>query len=385
MPSDIAALPSGRLSALDIHRGLLLALMAIDHANGFIGRVHVQEFWGGGLPAFPTAAAMLTRFVTHMAAPGFALLMGVSMVLMAEGRRAAGWSEGRITGRLALRGLLLCLFQILVENRAWAFGATTTLPGAAIVYGGEAPGDTGAVRLYAGVLFALGGAAILWSALRRLPDLAIGALSLAMLAAPSVMRMDMFDPYLAVPAWLRLLLVPGQTGGLLVNYPLLPWAGVVGLGLLLGRALRQDAGGLPRLAGWLAAGLFALFATIRLGGGFGNLAPVGEGVEAFFLIVKYPPSLAFLSLTLGLNLALVAAWPRLGALRWLRVFGEASLFFYLAHLWLLAFLGLAFRGGAGLGLVYAAWAIALLLLWPACRAWARFQRARPASSPWRLI
>ena len=111
-----------RLPALDTLRGLLMVLMALDHARGFIARDHPSEFWGMVLPHYEHAVPFITRLVTHLCAPGFFFLLGIGMTLLAESRRRLGWSDGRITGYFLHRGMLLILMQLLIENPAWLVG-----------------------------------------------------------------------------------------------------------------------------------------------------------------------------------------------------------------------------------------------------------------------
>src|SRR5512146_1471987 len=105
-----------RLPALDAHRGLIMLLMSIDHASYFIARVHSRELWSTPLPLYPDALWFLTRLITHPCAPGFFFLMGIGMIFFSDNRRSAGWSESRISRSFVIRGLLLMLLQILVEN-----------------------------------------------------------------------------------------------------------------------------------------------------------------------------------------------------------------------------------------------------------------------------
>ena len=101
-----------RLHALDAHTGLIVTLMAIDHASSFIARVHSQELWGAPLPAYPDAFWFWTRWITHPCAPGFFFLMGTGMALFAGARLARGWTEGRVTRFFVIRGLILVSLQI---------------------------------------------------------------------------------------------------------------------------------------------------------------------------------------------------------------------------------------------------------------------------------
>ena len=88
----------------------------------------------------------MTRFVTHLAAPGFFFLMGAGMLLFARSRRGQGWSERAIIGHFVARGGLLIALQLLVVNRAWELSPSGWV-----------------LETYVGVLFALGGAMILGS------------------------------------------------------------------------------------------------------------------------------------------------------------------------------------------------------------------------------
>ncbi len=135
--------PTARFAGLDAHRGLIMILMAIDHASYFIARVHSAEFWGAPLPVYTSALWFLTRWITHLCAPGFFLLMGIGMVLWSESRRRAGWEERRMTGFFVVRGFFLLLLQVVVENRAWMFGDLAARPGATVFRGGVPGGGAG--------------------------------------------------------------------------------------------------------------------------------------------------------------------------------------------------------------------------------------------------
>jgi hypothetical protein len=81
---------------VDVLRGLLMVLMALDHVGYIVGRFHSQEMWAGAWTRDDGAVPFLTRFVTHFCAPGFFLLMGAGMALAAGARARQGWPTGRI-------------------------------------------------------------------------------------------------------------------------------------------------------------------------------------------------------------------------------------------------------------------------------------------------
>jgi uncharacterized membrane protein len=189
---------------------------------------------------------------------------------------------------------------------------------------------------------------------------------------------------------IRALLIPGHTNALEVLYPVVPWLGATGLGLIFGRLIQRLPERVARTALWTGLGLFFIFVVIRLNGGFGNLNEVPTGWMGFLNVVKYPPSLAFLTVALGLNLLVVAVWPWFqrhlhSSYRPLILFGRTPLFFYIVHLWIFALLGLLFRRGSDLATMYAMWLLGVAILYPLCYWYSKFKSGRPGNSIWRFF
>lgn len=111
-----------RLLPLDLLRGSLIILMALDHANYHIAQQHSSgEYWGGVFPDFLSPLYFLTRFITHVCAPGFFFLMGMSMILFASSRRKKGWDETEIRAHFLLRGLaFIVIQQVLNFSQIWS-------------------------------------------------------------------------------------------------------------------------------------------------------------------------------------------------------------------------------------------------------------------------
>jgi len=379
-----------RFVALDAHRGFIMVLMAIDHASYFIARVHSAEFWGTALPVYATGYWFWTRWITHLCAPGFFFLMGIGMILFADARSKAGWEEGWITRFFIIRGLLLILLQLFVEDPAWILGDLTVSPGVMVIRGGGAPGGGAQGMIYLGVLFALGGTMVFWAFMRRASPWFIGVISLsAILVTQFVIPSSDHAATLYSPL-LRLLLIPGHTNLWQIFYPVVPWLGVAGLGLLFGELLKRDTYRAGRVAIWTGLAFLVLFMILRITGGFGNLHEVPEGWMGFLNVTKYPPSLAFLTVTLGMNLLLMGTW------RWaepylqsryhpLLVFGRVALFFYLLHLWVYSLFGLFFRAGSDLVTMYGLWLLGLAILYPFSYRYNRFKGYKPATSLWRFF
>ena len=131
---------------------------------------------------------------------------------------------------------------------------------------------------------------------------------------------------------------------------------------------------------------------MRAGGGWGNIRlPRDAGWIEFLNNVKYPPSLVFWTISLGIDLLLLALLIRLPAKLKseqspLIVFGQTPLFFYLAHFYLLTICAFAFfREAASLERAYLVWAAVLVALYPACAWYRRFKMSKPGESLWRLF
>ena len=137
-----------------------------------------------------------------------------------------------------------------------------------------------------------------------------------------------------------------------------------------------------------------VFIPLRALNGFGNIrAQVGTGWIAFLNNVKYPPSITFLLLALGIDLTLLFAFSRralaLSArpLSPLMVFGATPLFFYLSHLYLYGFIGRTFfpDGTSSIPAMYPWWLLGLVILYPLCLLYRRFKSSQPPNSIWRFL
>jgi len=334
--ADNMSLKASRWFALDALRGLIIVFMALDHANHFIAHKHSPgEYWGGAFPVYYDSLAFITRLVTHVSAPGFFFLMGAGMLLFAVSRRKQGWSEWAIVRHFWIRGAVLIALQFLVENRAWELS----------------PGGWG-IGLYVGVLFALGGTMILGSLLLRLRPAYLLGLSAALFVGTELLVPDLSawgpielaNPLDVVnPFWIHPGGIPAI--GLWSNYPILPWLELVTFGMVFGHWVANDPQKAFRRALQLGGAFLVAFVVIRLLDGFGNIRPrLGNDWIDFLNVVKYPPSMTFTLLTMGVNLILLWLFARARDswqqfLQPLAVFGQAPLFFYVLHLFLYAGMG----------------------------------------------
>jgi len=365
-----------RLLAIDVLRGLMIVLMALDHANDMVALRHSSgEYWGGYFPVYDDPLAFINRFVTHLCAPGFFFLMGVGMLLFAESQREKGWSRWQIVRHFWIRGALLIGLQFIIVNPIWKM-SPPSFP-----------------DVYIGVLVALGGTMILGSLVLRLEPVYLALLSLALFVGmelthpgPSQWGQN-FDAPLG--------LIFGYSGGsneLWVNFSILPWLELVIFGMLFGRWLRKDESAAMRCGLVLGIVFLLSFVLLRVADGFGNIRPrMGDDWIAYLNVVKYPPSMTYTLLPMGLNLVLL--WLISKAVRrfrgWLEpiaVFGRAPLFAYVVHLLLYLIIGKALTPhGTSVSGVYPYWLLGLVILLPLTWWFGNWKQQRPARSLLRFL
>lgn len=365
-----------RLLSIDVLRGLLIVLMALDHTNYMVALQHSSgEHWGGYFPVYSDPLAFINRFITHLCAPGFFFLMGVGMLLFADSRREQGWSTRQILSHFWIRGAVLIALQLLIVNRIWKM-ASPPFP------------DT-----YVGVLVALGGTMILGSMFMGLKLAYLALLSLVLFVGMELTHPDpsqwgrIFD--------MRLGLIFGYSGGDMkfwANFPILPWLELVPFGMFFGHWLRKDRREAMRRGLILGVAFLLLFVLLRAVDGFGNIRPrSGDTWIDFLNMVKYPPSMTFTLLTMGLNLVLLglismtAEWfPRF--LEPLAIFGRAPLFSYVVHLLLYVAIGnLLTPYGTSVTGVYPYWSLGLFILLPLAWVFGKWKQRQSSRSLMRFL
>jgi uncharacterized membrane protein len=394
MTSMIARPPQdregGRLASIDALRGLIMVIMALDHVSFMVGRFHSAEMWAGLWTRYESPLAFLTRFITHLCAPGFFFLMGVGLCLMADSRKQQGWSDGRVSAFLLKRGLLLLAVSFFLELPAWAIGLGSSRVEPLADPESIIPGAGEPLMVFT-VLVGLGLTMAVSAAFIRFRAVVWAAVAVAALLATAVLTPGPENISTDYGFFARLVLIPGISDHVWIQYPVIPWFGIAALGGLFGRWIVHDRRGAFVSAPWLGLAAVAAAIGLRWYGGFGNIRLPRDTTWIEFLnFIKYPPALVFTLFMLGVNLLLLAGFERTAArlafVRVLRVFGQAPLAFYLAHLWLFALIGAAgFRDGAGYLAVYAVWLAGLVPLYFVTRRYRDFKQAKPIESYWRLF
>jgi len=373
-----------RLASIDVLRGFIMALMALDHASAFIARVHFTEIWGVGFKEYPSIAWCFTRFVSHLCAPGFFFLMGISMVLFAKKQQLRFWSNIKIQMYFVKRAWVILLLMFLVELPAWALGmffnevrSTTNLPGLL----------EGSFLIPTSVLFGLSISMLSSAFLWRFNSIFLSLLVIGSFAL-SGLYISASNPAKAFHVFEHIFLVPGMSDGILVLYPLLPWVGVTALGMIWAKLYTQYPSKI--YAYTLYSGIICItsFFILRFLS-FGNFQfnTFTNGID-FFTLIKYPPGIPFILCTIGINLVLLALFNKLTtvfSLKLLRIFGQTAMFFYLLHLYVYAVLGIAFPRGSNIITLYALWLFGLSILYYVCQFYLQFKQQKPPNSLWRML
>jgi len=371
-PATAAVRQSTRIASIDWMRGLVMILMIIDHASMAFDGHHVAK----DSALYPDAATMalpagefFTRWITHLCAPTFVFLAGAALALSVERRVAKGVNAWEIDKGILTRGAIIALLDLTIIS-------------------------LGSGYLNLGVLWAIGVAMICMAFLRRLPTWALLGLALGWMVLGEIVTDWVWDPPGSASP-LAALLVATAAGDIVVNkYPVIPWLAMMTLGWVYGRHILQFQAGKSRVSpkkALLVAGVIALivFAIVRASQGYGDmfLPRTDDTWQQWLHVSKYPPSLTYYTLELGLLALSLALLMRIEPVIGVRpngvflVFGQTAMFFYLAHRLVLevpaTYFGL--RGVGDLATTYIVSAVLLVLLYPACRWYRTFKSAHPKS------
>jgi uncharacterized membrane protein len=378
-PGSRASAVSSRVASLDILRGAVMVLMAIDHVRVY-----------SGVPAGgPSAGVFFTRWVTHFCAPVFVFLAGTAAFLHLRKLN----DKGALAKYLVTRGLMLGVLELTVIRTAWTFN---------VDYSG---------LILAGVIWMLGWCMVLMAGLVWLPTrgvalvgflIMVGQNLLPVVASASGASTQWLWQFLYLGGEVRF----GEHGPTItILYTIVPWIGVMALGFACGAIVVMESAARQRILlrlGVAATALFLVFGGVTVLTG----PPSDDGMPALFRLLnqrKYPASALFLLMTLGPSIALLPLMERTrkGVASFLETFGRVPLFYYLLHIPLIHATALAvwyLRDGAfgaerfatapyvfiqdpqqpwSLALLYLVFAIDVAILYVVCRWYMHVKATRP--------
>ncbi|MGZ3758073.1 MAG: DUF1624 domain-containing protein [Mucilaginibacter sp.] len=327
MTSTTSAPTKYRIESIDILRGLVMLIMAVDH---------VRDIFHLGQPeptdlATTTPILFFTRFITHFCAPSFVFLSGVSAYI--AGTRRTGQ---QLSGFLFKRGLWLIVVEVVIISFAGSLN----------------PGyNTIALQ----VIWAIGGSMVLLALLLRLKASlpVIGAIGALIFFGHNIFDIIKVGPLGNTVAWNLFIsaagfntIVPiGHNHYLIVAYALLPWTGVMLLGYVFGSLYTSTTNAAKRKKTLLLSGLLLLllFLVLRAFNIYGDPSPwsvqktTALSIISFFNITKYPCSLLYCSLTVGTAMVLLAAFENVKSkvTDVFIVYGNVPFFYYVCHWYLI--------------------------------------------------
>ncbi|RRB04604.1 DUF1624 domain-containing protein [Larkinella rosea] len=374
--SNLTATSEGshRLQSIDSVRGLIMIIMALDHVRDFFSYTSYRATDVTQASVF----LFFTRWVTHMCAPTFVFLSGISIFLYY--RKMGDLKKTSVF--LLTRGLWLIAVEVLLISFILTQGYQLTL---------------------LEVIWAIGCSMMLLAALIWLPrglQLAFSLLLIVGHNALPLVKDTSTDTLLALlhhpPFFIR-------NPPILVAYTIVPWVGV----MLLGYAIGPWFSGTPQTRNQLLLksgfSALALFIVVRFLNFYGDPAPwsVQERGSlytflSFLNVTKSPPSLLFLSLTLGTASLLLVFVNNLsaGVQRFFSTYGRVPFFYFIVHLAVISLASyvwtyVAFGRGINLsftnpnewptdynpnlGRAYGVWLLLVGVLYFPCRWYARYK------------
>lgn len=303
-------LQTNRIQAVDVLRGVIMVLMAIDHVRVY-----------SGLPAGgPEPGIFFTRWITHFCAPGFAFFAGTSAFLY--GNRLG--NQAALSRFLLWRGLLLVILELTLIRFFWTFNLNLQN------------------FMLAGVIWMLGWCMVLLSALVFLRPKVVGIIGVLIIFLQQIFQFfpKILPPTLAEgiePFW-EFIYPSGSEGiaGIFVLYVIVPWIGVMAAGYGFGSILLLDVAKRRRLCYWIGLSAIALFVILGTVLIFRQPASADSPGFIFQLLnqKKYPASQLYLLMTLGPLIALTpfADTAKGWMARALKMMGSVPMFYYLLHI-----------------------------------------------------
>jgi uncharacterized membrane protein len=370
-----------RLDIIDLLRGLVIILMVLDHTRDYFNK-DALAFDPLDLEK-TTPFLFFTRWITHLCAPTFVFLTGASIFL----QQTRGKTDWRLSGYLLARGLWLIALEVTLISFGFNFGYPF---------------------FFLQVIFAMGVGMLFMSVLHWLPGRSVLVIGMVIVVGHGFLgSIKAADLQGADQVIWRLTMEPGGLGALpgMIVYPVIPWFGIMCLGYGLGPVFRMEGLARRRTLTLLAASFLGLFLILRLPNLYGDQNPwewqksPGLMLLDMLNVSKYPPSLDYTLMTLGLAMCLTLALTHLPKLFQtpLLAFGRTPFLTYLLHIYIVhigaVMLGLIqgipmahfgnFLGnpgqlaadGWGISLLatYGVWLAILVLLYPISSAYARYR------------
>ncbi|RFM28309.1 DUF1624 domain-containing protein [Deminuibacter soli] len=382
--TSLSAPAKYRIASIDLLKGLVMVIMALDHVRDYF---HASAYsFDPADPNQTTLFLFFTRWITHFCAPAFSFLAGVSACI--AGRKK---TKAQLASFLITRGLWLIVMELTIIGFGWYFDVTF--------------GNLGLL-----VIWSLGISMIVLSALIYLPRTAILLFSCLL-----IFGHNLLDNVHAEGSILWAILHEQQPfqltahTQLLVGYPIIPWIAVMALGYYTGSFYEASVAPEKRkkLFNYTGSAALVLFIILRWTNVYGDARPfehfgsISKDIVSFLNPSKYPPSLHYLLMTLGVTFLFLANSEKLRGkvVDFFSTFGRVPFFYYILHIYLIHILASLFAKMQGFGwnkmvfktwitmdpnvkgygfdlwVVYLIWIVIIAALYPLCRRFDQYKQA----------
>ncbi|SMO49579.1 DUF1624 domain-containing protein [Solitalea koreensis] len=375
-----------RIISIDLLRGIIMVIMALDHVRDYfsIARFNPLDL------TQTTPDYYFTRWITHLCAPNFVFLAGVGAFLM----QYRGKPPKEMSMFLFTRGLWMIILEFTIVRFGWSFSLADGFS-------------------VAQVIWVIGWAMILLSALVRLPLKAIAVIGLSIILFHNALDGIKAEQF-GNESWIwnfvhqPNIIKVSSNYSLFALYSLIPWVAVMACGYCFGYFFTLPSH--ERLTSflWIGSGMILTFLILRFANVYGDPHPwtvQKNGLYSFLSFMnveKYPPSLLYLDVTIGIGILLLALFEKANGplVDFFTIYGRVPLFYYVSHIYLVHFLaliaaqltlgrfdfmiGTPFNGfgkipyGFELPMVYLMWILAILILYYPCRWFAGVKKRNKA-------
>lgn len=394
-----------RIQSIDVLRGLVMVIMALDHVRDFLYRSELADASGAAMDptnmktTFPLL--FFTRWITHFCAPIFVFLAGTSVYLICQRK-----PKKELSGFLIKRGLWLVVVELVIITFSWSFNPFFTF-------------------FFLQVIWAIGISMILMGLLIHLPYKLIFLTGIIIVAGHNIMDIPSVSSGLKGGLLADLIYFTNfsvhsinQDHHFIIVYAFLPWTGVMLLGYCFGKLYEKgvDERWRRKILLRLGGGLVIFFVLLRLTNWYGDPLPWAQQQRgpvytflSFLNVNKYPPSLLFLCITIGPGMLFLALMEKVQNkfTSVMNIYGRVPMFYYILHFYLIHIImvivfyqqgygtndivpsgGLPFffkpndpRFGYGLWGVYFIWLIVIIALYPLCK---KYNQYKSTHSNWWL-
>ncbi len=377
MPS----IKTNRIESLDLLKGLVMVIMALDHTRDYF---HESAFlFSPTDPVSTNGILFFTRWITHFCAPAFCLLAGISAYLVSRRK-----SKKELSIFLLSRGIWLVFIEATIMTFGWRF-------------------DVHFQFINLQVLWSLGISMIFLAGLIRLPMNYILGISLLIIFGHNLLDHFQYpDSFLWSMIHVKEIFHVSDAFSIQITYPIIPWVGVMSLGYYIGTfyAKTFEPARRKKLLNIIGFASLVLFIILRLINHYGNFNyrvtydSIEPSLYSFLNPAKYPPSLTYLLMTLGLTFLFLGNSEKLKGkvVDFFSVYGKVPFFYYILHIYLIHFFALLlaqFSGwgwermilhsrlqdadlpgfGINLGYTYLVWVVVVLILYPFCKTFSNYK------------